>query len=89
MFKKHSESMPNELLNGNGFFISYNPNPCSEIEAWHSDNKSAETALVYKGRYYILNGDFRKQYLEVYEQGIEKCLEIFKQNEAHKSSWSD
>lgn len=52
-----------------------------------------ETALVkkesLKNKFYILNGDFRSEYEEVFEKGFEECLKVFeKYKEEHESCWS-
>jgi len=67
----------------NGFYISYN----SYDIATYGD---VTTALVLgqMQKFYILNGDHRKQYEEIIEQGFYKCLEYFKNNinQAHDNS---
>lgn len=86
----------NELLEGDGFYVSFNPDPnqhpladvlsnlaqmCSGDETF--TESQAETALCIKqpnGRvkYLILNGDFRRDYEGLVEQGVEACREFFK-----------
>jgi len=68
----------------NGFYISYN-NYDTKIYG------DVTTALVLgqMQKFYILNGDHRKQYEEIIEQGFLKCLEYFKNNISQASKYSD
>ena len=79
-----------DVLGEENFYISYNPAPCSGIPMFGPDTPMGETALV-KGRdFWILNGDWRKHYEEVYEQGFDACMAVYKENRAkYKSSWSE
>ncbi len=77
----------NYVLEGDGFYISYNPD-FSGFSHWVSDDGSDETALCKDGKYFILNGDFRDRYEEIIDQGFEACFDFYtKQNNV--SSWSD
>ena len=92
-FRKNSlPGSINELLYGEGFFISYNPKPGGNIPSFEADNRGDETALVVPGdkkEYRILNGDFRKEYLELVPKGLEACIKFFDENEPeHGSSWT-
>lgn len=82
----------NYKLEGDGFFINYNPNPGAEIASFRGDNRSSETALVEKAEdrnYRILNGDFRKEYEELAPKGFEACLEFYdKMAPKYNSTWS-
>ena len=83
----------NEVMNGKGFYISYNPNPCADISLFNSDNGSDETALVKPddpdNKYRILNGDYRKEYEELVPQGFEACLNFYNERKSDLgSSWS-
>ncbi len=53
----------------------------------------AETAIVkeIKGRnnFFILNGDYRKQYEKLAPKGFKACMDFFKLKEEFKSGWSD
>ena len=80
--------MRNEVLEFDGFYISYNPHPVL-IPAFDSDDKQPETALVANNLFYILNGDFRAEYKELGPKGFEACLEFFRAKEPeHGSSWT-
>jgi hypothetical protein len=69
-------SSKNEVLEGAGFHISYNPNTdCGE-----------ETALFHDGNYHILLGDFRSQYLGLMEKGYEACLEFYRSQPSYLRS---
>lgn len=85
------------VIDGDGFFISYNPNTSntfgltfvSALFAGDGDTP-AETAIVKDGDFYILNGDFRERYRPLVPQGFDACLKFYKANMAeHGSSWSD
>ena len=57
------------------------------------DTMNGETALVkrYKKghKYYILNGDFRKDYEKLVKKGYKACKEFYNNNEEEfDSSWS-
>ena len=97
MFKfiKKSPEMPNEILNGKNFYISYNPktgvgNPFAMIlgEITNIPNGLPETAIHFENTWYILNGDFRSQYEAVAENGIKAVLKVYQQNIIHRSDWS-
>lgn len=71
--------IPNSRLNGEGYAISYNP-------------YEGETALWYKNHCLILNGDWRKQYEEVFDKGADACYnEVFlKYKDQHENLyWSE
>ena len=49
-----------------------------------------ETCLISPDRdYFILNGDFRKEYEELLPLGYIKCYQFFLNNQDKKSSWSN
>jgi hypothetical protein len=79
----------NSVLQGKGFFISYNPCPGGGISFFRGDNGGDETALVKDGSFYILNGDFRKQYEKLLPKGFKACKDFFLKNLDKVSSWSD
>jgi hypothetical protein len=67
-----------------GFFISYNN---YDINLYGC----ITTALVLgqMQKFYILNGDHRKQYEEIIEQGFHKCLSYYKDNINNANKYSD
>lgn len=67
-----------------GFYISYND---KDIADYGCDT----TALVVgqMGLFLILNGDHRKEYLEIIDQGFYKCLDYFKKNSDKINKHSD
>jgi len=78
------------LKSVDGFYISYNYNPGGGAALFESDYDSDETALVSDDKFYILNGDFRKEYEELIDQGFFACKEFFdNQSDEIKSSWSN
>jgi len=83
----------NQVLEGKGFFISYNPRPGQMFGGWVADDGGDETALVRTGKgrntYYILNGDFRKDYEKLINDGFVACKKFYdKKRKKFKSSWS-
>jgi len=69
----------NQILEADNFFISF-----SQFVS------PPETALVVNKKYYILSGDFTKEYEEVIDKGLEACLEIFKKyKDENISFWSN
>ena len=62
------------------FHISYNGRP--EISVDHVE----ETALCKDGSYYILNGDFRKEYDDLFDQGFEACKAFYDSKKAEFNS---
>ena len=91
MSKWENVGGPNVVLDGDGFYVSFNAYPCSGVSFWESDNGGTETALVNrkdKHQFRILNGDFRKDYEKIIGSW-EKCLEFFNSKKAScESSWS-
>lgn len=94
----------NEVLKGKGFYISYNPQTGKtdlgnlynlmgnalgkmvgkEVEA----DGRAETALCKDGEFYILNGDFRKQYEKLITKGFMECKKFYDSKPDLHSGWS-
>ena len=79
----------NVVLRRDGFFVSYMANSITMgIVSFESDANLPETALVKDGNYYILNGDFRKEYEGM--ESWEECFDFYEINsKKHKSSWSN
>ena len=89
MFKPPYPGAKNLTLDGDGFYISYN----SGATLLLPDSPNGETALCVPDSkkynpYYILNGDFRKEYEELIPKGLEACMEFFKSQSDKISSWS-
>lgn len=79
----------NQILEGSGFYISFSTGMVG-IPFLGSDTDSGETAICKNGRYYILNGDHRKEYEKIINQGLDACIDYFKKNKStHGSSWTD
>jgi len=57
----------NKILESEDVFISYNPHIIG----------GKETAVKTKGKWYVLKGDFRKQYEKVFPD-VDKILKVFK-----------
>lgn len=63
------------------FYISYQPNPPL--------GEPHETGICTKdGKYYILIGDWRMQYAEIIDQGLETCMDFYIANKEHRCGWS-
>jgi hypothetical protein len=83
-----STGRENEILDCGEFFISFNPAPFGGSGVFSSDDDSSETALCYDGKYKILNGDFREEYLKV-APDFDKCIAIYESNKNDcNSSWT-
>ena len=84
-------STTNFTLKGKGFLISYNPYTGGIFQAFAGDNGigSAETAIIHKNKFYILNGDFRKEYEKRIDKGYKCCKEFFNSKKEFESSWSN
>ena len=82
----------NKVLKGEDFFISYASGAGLACLGpfMSSENAADETALNVDGIYYILNGDFRKEYEAVFAKGKRACLEVYNSNkENYRSCWSE
>ena len=84
----------NEVMEGKKFYISYNPNPGMGLSFFAGDNNSDETALVdnrksERGTFYILNGDFRKDYKKLIKKGFNACYKFYlSKKDKYDSTWS-
>ena len=76
--------MYNEILESDGFYISYNPD-CSKglggiMDRLMGDHQTQETAIVIAdSTFLILDGDHRKEY-EKRIESLESCIEYYKSN---------
>ena len=77
----------NSVLNLEDCLISYNPNTGGLISFFEADNGGDETALIFKEKYYILNGDFREEYSKF--NNFKECKKFFDKNLDKISSWSN
>ena len=80
----------NMVLSGDGFYVSYNP---GEGPLAPDDGKP-ETALVIKNvrgpTFLILNGDFRKEFENLIDQGCDACRMFYEIKKVKdRSSWSE
>lgn len=82
----------NQVLNiEDGVYISFNPAPCQNMGFLKSDEGSSETALYIDGEFYILNGDFRKQYKTAASSGdkVANCIGVYQNyKKKYRSTWS-
>jgi hypothetical protein len=66
-------SIPNDTIDGRGFYVSYNNR---DRGVYGSDT----TALVSGGTFYILKGNHMAAYYDLIEDGFDACMEYFEQN---------
>jgi len=81
----------NQILLGDGFYVSYNGHAQEGVlYGLFAGDRNEETALVKDGKYFILNGDWRKHYERLFPDGWDTCFSFFKKrNKRYVSSWSD
>ena len=83
------------LDNGNGkYFVSYNPNTnFTHLPMFAGDSPNGdETALVdcETGKYFVLNGDFRKDFEAAFLNGFAACKSVYnKYKSVSQSVWTD
>ena len=89
-WKKSNCNMVLEIEND--VYVSYTSCKFLDFPSWGSDNGSDETTLVDNRedrKYYILNGDFRKEYERVFDKGFNACKEFYdSMKDKHQSTWS-
>lgn len=79
----------NVLMDCGDWAVSYNAAPFAGFASLESDGRSSETAIVAHGNFYILNGDFRREYAELADAGgLVACLRFFAERPDLVSSWS-
>lgn len=77
----------NYVLSGDGFYISYNPDTSAGVLAsLGPGDEPEETALCRRGRYLVLNGDFRASYEKLVPQGYDACKQFYDRQSAHAQS---
>ncbi|MGG4105197.1 hypothetical protein AAXB25_14870 [Paenibacillus lautus] len=67
-----------------GFYVSYNT-----YDRVYYGSDTTALVLGQMQKFFILNGDHRKQYEEIVEQGFEKCLSYYKENIHKSNKYSD
>lgn len=74
---------PNQTLNGDGFYVSYNN---TDTSIYGSDT----TALVDDDLqcFLILNGDHRAEYAQLVKRGYQTCVNYFMDHLDQKSKFS-
>ena len=88
----------NMILQGKDFYLSYNPdtkrskvgNAMDSLINMFSgkDDGGEETALCKDDIFYILNGDFRKEYEKLFPKGFKGCKKFFDSKKKYQSSFS-
>jgi hypothetical protein len=79
----------NQCLLGDGFYISYLDGNLAkkgfedfpEVIAMLDDSLHETAIVTIDDKYYILKGDYRKEYEAVIEQGLEACMKVFRDND--------
>lgn len=87
----------NHVLSCGQFSISYQPNqhltpfaPILDCETPDGETALRDERDPEKCRFYILNGDWRKEYAELALKGFEACIEFYLSNKGeYGSGWSD
>ena len=87
------KTIPNEIIGIDNRQADYGDFMTSFMP-WHDkgmgpETKDGETALMYNGKYYILNGDWMLAYAELAPQGFDACLNFFMSKPQFVSSWSN
>lgn len=93
----------NSILEGKDFYISYNPctdnrfgitdiaNVAAALARQPEMKDGEETALFHekKNIWYLLEGDFRKEYEVAFPKGFMECLAVYKKHKkTNRSNWS-
>jgi len=82
-----SMKVNNRQARYDGFATSFMPR---NDDSWGPESEDGETALIYDGKYLILNGDWMLTYAELAPQGLQACIDFFKSKaDMFKSSWSN
>ena len=76
--------MGNEYVEMDGFALSFNPSPGMGFSMFQGDTDDGETAIVKDGKFFILNGDHRDEYLS--RETYEGCRDYFLSRPELKSS---
>lgn len=79
----------NSILKLDWGYISYCADPSGGFPWFSGDDNMDETALCKDGQFFILNGDFRKEYEELGPKGFSVCWEFFSRHQDAASSWSE
>lgn len=84
---------PNQLLQiSKTCYVSFNPSPASiSLRGFFTKHDSGpQTALVIDEKFYILNGDFRDEYLAAAQQDPASVLDVYQRHrEQHRALCSD
>lgn len=70
-------------------FVSFNGNPCAGINFWSNPSGKCETALKYKGTFYIVDVDAREEYLKCKTADEAKALHTELKAKYGKGAWSE
>ena len=92
----------NIVLSHKDYYVSYNPDTGAEpaalgltlianiLTTGRSFEDGEETALKDKktGEWYILKGDFRKEFEAAFPKGIDALIAVYEKNKDKRSEWS-
>lgn len=73
----------------NDTFVSFNSNPWADINFFSNPGGKCETALKYKGVFYIVDIDAREEYLKCTTADEAKELHTRLKAEYGKGAWSE
>ena len=91
MFKfEKNKNGGNEILKiDDTCFVSFNSRPDSGLSMFAADELGTpETALVIDRKFFILNGDFREEYIAAAPGGVEACIAVYQRYPDKKSTWT-
>lgn len=77
-------SIPNTIQNGDGFYVSYN-----DVDAAIYGSDTTALVVSQMQYFYILNGDHRANYKRLIDQGLDACLDYYRENHEQISRFSD
>lgn len=76
----------NTVIECDGFYLSYNPDPTSLFDVFTGFASEAETAIVHDGKFYILNGDWRERLIG---KTLAECVAVWRANPEDHSDYSN
>lgn len=81
----------NVTLNGPDFFISFLSKDAKRLTPlFENEEVRDETALWIEEKFYILNGDWRKEYEQAFLGGKVACKKLYdEKKKEHRSFWSE
>jgi len=80
-----------KFFQGDGFYISFRPYGTGlfAFSGMDSQTKSGETALCFRDKFYILNGNHTAKYAALEDQSLSSCAAYFLSHGKKISCWSN